>query len=214
MTFFDVNVIAFSFLGYSVSYLELLATILGLISVWFATRENILTWPFGILNEFALFYLFFQVSLYAGMLLQVIFFIVTLIGWYNWRQGKSAKSIRQLNQIACMGIIFFSLILAWLFNLLIARLHIFLPTIITMPAAQSLIDSWVAVTSILAVVLLAKKYVFSWVLWILVDIVSTYLFWNQQLYLVAIEYVIFLMMATYGYGNWRKIINERNALEI
>lgn len=205
---FDVDVIAFNFSGYPVSYLELVATLLGLLSVWFATRENILTWPVGLLNEIGFFYLFFQVSLYAGMLLQLAFFVVTLTGWYYWRYGKKVKDVQQLPVSICAAIFVVIFFFAFVFNLLIANLHLILPGLITSPAAQPFIDSWVAVASLFAVFLLARKYLFSWPLWIMVDLVSIYLFWNQQLYLVAIEYVIFLLMAIYGYWHWRKLVES------
>lgn len=208
MLLLDIGSIAFSVWGYPVSYLELLATSLGLLSVFLASRENIATWPTGILSEIAFFYLFFQVSLYAGMLLQVIFFVITLAGWYGWHKGKPVGKIQQLNPVVCLIILITAFALTFLFNQLIQQLPSWFPHLISKPAAQSWIDSWVAVTSVIAVILLAKKYIFSWVLWILVDLVSIYLFWNQALYLLAVEYCIFLMMAIYGYLNWRKLIAE------
>ena len=86
MAFFDINNIAFEITGYQVSYLEMIGTSFGLLSVYFASRANILTWTTGIINELFLFILFFQVQLYADMFLQVYFFVVTLYGWYNWKQ--------------------------------------------------------------------------------------------------------------------------------
>lgn len=206
MLLLDIGSIAFSLWDYPVSYLELIATSLGLLSVFLASRENIATWPSGILSEIAFFYLFFQVSLYAGMLLQVIFLVVTLAGWYAWHKGKPVGKIQQLSPGICAFIFIIGFALTFLFNQFIQQLPDWLPQLISKPAAHSLVDSWVAVTSVIAVILLAKKIIFSWVLWILVDLVSIYLFWNQSLYLLAAEYCIFLMMAIYGYLNWRKLI--------
>src|SRR4051812_16827252 len=93
MHFFDIKNIAFSVLGYPISYVELIATLSGLLSVFYASRANILTWPTGIINELFLFILFFQVRLYADMVLQVYFFIVTIYGWYYWKTNTIEKKI-------------------------------------------------------------------------------------------------------------------------
>ena len=204
MNLLDINLIAFSVMESQVSYLELMATFFGLISVYFATKENILTWPTGIINEFGFFFLFFQVNLYAGMLLQILFFIVTLYGWYFWKKIKTERSVVNIKQLQLIWLIISIVMGTFIFNFLVSHLHLLIPGIIKQPAVQSVLDSLVAVTSIAATYLLAKKILFAWVLWILVDLMSIGLFVSQQLYLVAIEYSIFMMMAIYGYICWRK----------
>ena len=81
MTLFDINNIAYEIIGYQISYVELIGTLFGLISVYLATKTNILTWATGIINELFLFILFFQVQLYADMFLQVFFFVVTPVSY-------------------------------------------------------------------------------------------------------------------------------------
>lgn len=204
MNLLDINLVAFSLMDYPISYLELFATFFGLVSVYFAAKENILTWPSGIANEFGFFCLFLQVGLYAGMLLQIIFFIVTLYGWYYWRKVKTENSVVNIKRIQLIWLVISIVVGTFIFNLLVSYLHILLPSIIKQPAAQSVLDSLIAVTSIAATYLLAKKIIFAWVLWILVDLMSIGLFVSQQLYLVAIEYSIFMGLAFYGYLRWRK----------
>lgn len=74
MSFFDIENIAFQILNYPISYVEFIGALFGLVSVYLAAKANILTWGTGIVNELFLFILFFQVQLYADMLLQVFFF--------------------------------------------------------------------------------------------------------------------------------------------
>ena len=200
----DINWIAFTLFDYPVSYLELMVTFFGLMSVYFATKENIATWPTGIINECGFFCLFFQVGLYAGMLLQLLFFIVTLYGWYHWRKIKNDSQVVNIKKIQMIYIFLAIFVGTYFFNLLVSHLHLLIPGIIKQPAAQSILDSLVAVTSIAATYLLAKKILFAWVLWILVDLMSIGLFLSQQLYLIAIEYGIFMCLVFYGYSRWRK----------
>lgn len=99
MNFFDTKNIAFQILDYPLSYVELIGTLFGFLSVYLATRANILTWATGIINELFLFILFFQVQLYADMFLQIYFFIITLYGWYKWNSKKTTSKF----QPPCQG---------------------------------------------------------------------------------------------------------------
>ena len=97
MNFFEIKNIAFQIWDYPISFVELIGTLFGLASVYFASRANILTWGTGIVNEVFLFILFFQVQLYADMFLQVYFFIVTIYGWYNWKTNTAEKMVSEIN---------------------------------------------------------------------------------------------------------------------
>lgn len=208
MEFFDINTVAFTLLGYPVSIIELVATIFGLISVYLATRPSILTWPTGIVNVIGFFILFFQYQLYADMLLQVYFFIVTLYGWHYWYAPKTAKPITQLsrNQVSLViTLLIFGTLTTGYF---ISRFHILLPTLFSEPASYPYIDAFTTVASILAMILLSRKIVESWILWIVVDVVCIGLYTAKSIMLVAIEYGVFLALATYGYIHWRGMIRD------
>src|SRR5688572_5469381 len=97
MPFFDIDHIAFTIAGYPLSYVELIGTLFGFISVFYASKANILTWPTGIINEIFLFLLFYQVQLYPDMFLQFYFLAVTIYGWYNWRTTTKGNRISSIN---------------------------------------------------------------------------------------------------------------------
>ncbi|WP_373709628.1 nicotinamide riboside transporter PnuC [Kaistella sp.] len=208
MTFFDIKNIAFEIIGYPISYVELIGTLFGLLSVYFASRANILTWTTGIINELFLFILFFQVHLYADMFLQVFFFLVTLYGWYNWKQKPQQNSITSISsktKIWLASVLIISTIIAGFF---IKNIHLYLPNYFKIRAAFPFIDSFVMVLSIIATVLLAKKKIETWYLWILVDIVCVFLFFKKGIVFLALEYLVFLGLATYGLWNWKKQLNN------
>ncbi len=204
MTFFDINNIAFETIGYQVSYVELIGTLFGLISVYLASRANILTWATGIVNELFLFILFFQVQLYADMFLQVYFFVVTLYGWHNWKQKSEKGSITLTDlktRIWLVSIITVSTIFS---GFLFANIHLYLPNYFQTEASFPFTDSFVMVLSIVATVLLAKKKIETWYIWILVDVICVCLFFKKGIVFLALEYLIFLGLATYGLLNWKK----------
>ena len=208
MTFFDINNIAFEIIGYQISYVELIGTLFGLFSVFFASRANIITWATGIINELFLFILFFQIQLYADMFLQVYFFVVTLYGWYNWKKKPKQNSITSIESKIkiwlASAIIVGSIIAGFLF----ANIHLYLPQYFKIEAAFHYADSFVMMLSIVATILLAQKKIETWYLWIVVDIVCVFLFYKKGIAFLALEYFVFLGLATYGFLNWKKQLDN------
>lgn len=204
MSFFEINNIAFELIGYPISYVELIGTLFGLVSVYLASRANILTWATGIINEVFLFILFFQVQLYADMFLQIYFFVVTLFGWYNWKHKPKQNSISTMDfktKLSLLGSIVFGTIIA---GFLFKNIHLYLPQYFKTAAAFPFADSFVMVLSIIATVLLAQKKLETWYLWIVVDMVCVFLFFKKGIVFLGIEYLVFLVLATYGLLNWKK----------
>ncbi len=208
MHFFEIENVAFQIWAYPISYVELIGTVFGLVSVYLASRANILTWGTGIVNEVFLFMLFFQVQLYADMFLQIYFFVVTVYGWYNW--NKTTREIK-ISQISFRNKIF--LVLAIIIGTLIAgflftNIHVYLPTYFKIKAAYPFTDSFVMVASIVATILLAKKKIENWYLWIAVDLVCVVLYFKKGIYFLSLEYFIFLGLTSYGLYHWKQQLSN------
>jgi len=208
MNFFEIKNITFQIWCYPISYVELIGTLFGLFTVYFASRANILTWGTGIVNEIFLFILFFQVQLYADMFLQVYFFIVTIYGWYYWKTNTAEKMISEINfrnkLLLATAIFIFSLLSGFLFS----NIHLYLPEYFKVKASYPYIDSFVMVSSIVATVLLAKKKTENWYLWIAVDLVCVVLYFKKGIYFLSLEYFIFLGLASYGLYHWKKQLSN------
>lgn len=204
MHFFDIEDTAFSIIGYPISYVELIGTVFGLISVYYASKANILTWSTGIVNEVFLFILFFQVHLYADMFLQVYFFIVTIYGWYNWNTSTVENKIAVISTKARWLITIIIIAGSLLTGLLIKNIHLYLPNYFKVAAAYPFTDSFVMVLSIVATVLLAKKRIENWHLWISVDAICIILYFKKGVYFLSLEYLIFFGLASYGLYQWKK----------
>lgn len=208
---FDINAVMLTVLNYPLSYAEFLGTLFGLLTVILAARANIWTWPTGIINELFFFIIFFQIQLYANMLLQVIFFITTLYGWYNWSKFSTSKSNLQITSLPfsyMAYIIIFILITSVILAIFIGQLHNLLPSYFTKPAAYPYADAIIMMISIMATLLLAQKKLQSWLLWIINDIICIALYFTQGIYFIAIEYIIFLMIACCGLYHWHKITKQ------
>jgi nicotinamide mononucleotide transporter len=196
--------IAFTMMGYPLSYVELVGTLFGLISVYYASRANVLTWPAGIINEIALGILFYHVQLYADMFLQVYFLIVTIFGWYHWKSNTADVPITRLSKKGIQWYIISLVTGTALLGTLVKQLHLWLPGYFPIPAAWPYTDSFVTVASILATMLLAKKQLENWIFWIIVDVISVILYLVKGIYFLSLEYVIFLGLASWGLWQWGK----------
>ncbi|MBK7130425.1 MAG: nicotinamide mononucleotide transporter [Crocinitomicaceae bacterium] len=204
MSIFDIHFIVFELIGYKVSFVEFIGTTFGFISVYLATRANILTWTTGIINELFLFILFFQVQLYADMFLQIFFFVVTIFGWYNWKKNTGTNSVSKCNNALCIKLSIFISIGTLLMGLFMMQIHLLMPAFFPIPAAYPFVDSTIMILSFAATYLLARKKIETWYVWILVDIICVVLFFQKQIAFLAFEYMLFMILALYGLIQWKK----------
>jgi nicotinamide mononucleotide transporter len=179
--------------------LEIFATIFTLICVWLTVKRNIWCWPMGIIGVSAYFFVFFENQLYADAGLQIIFLIQSIYGWYFWVYGKNEDienvPIRRLKLTEQILTLSFCVILIFTIGWLSAT---FTDTDV------AYLDAMVASISLIANLLLARKIIDNWPLWIFVDVVYVGLFIYKELYLTAGLYVVFFFMATTGLIQWRK----------
>ncbi|MEQ8301933.1 MAG: nicotinamide riboside transporter PnuC [Cyclobacteriaceae bacterium] len=211
MNFFDIDCIFFEVWGYPMSYLEFFGTIAGAVAVWLAARANIWSWPIGLINVTLFFFLFFQVQLYPDMFLQIFFFVTNVIGWWRWAHPKpfeedSHKELKISWMPRKQLALFCSAGLAGtiLMGSLASNLHEWLPEIFSLPSAFPYLDSFVTVMSIVATYLMIEKKIECWVIWIIVDIVATGLYFAKDIKFVGIEYLAFCFIAAFGLWKWVK----------
>jgi nicotinamide mononucleotide transporter len=209
---FDVKETFFTVLDHPVSYVEFIGTVLGLISVFLAARANIFTWPTGIANAIFFLVIFYQIQLYSDMFLQMYFCCMGVYGWFTWKYKAAhhQSDIRTLSNANRLWLAGFVTVVTVIIGTLIARIHLVLPQILERPASYPYIDTFIAITSILATILLARRIFETWVLWILVDITSIGLYAVKGVRLIALEFVIFLGLAVLGIISWRRICEEQD----
>jgi nicotinamide mononucleotide transporter len=142
------------------------------------------------------------------MFLQLYFFVVTIYGWRNWKIKNTSNSITAVDlksgMVTLAAILIASLLLGYAFS----KIHLYLPTFFKAPSAYPFADSLVMVLSIAATILLARKKIETWHLWILVDLMCVFLFLKKGIAFLALEYFLFLGLATYGLINWKKQMNN------
>ncbi|HMJ70624.1 MAG TPA: nicotinamide riboside transporter PnuC [Cyclobacteriaceae bacterium] len=209
MEFFDVDNIAFTIFGANVSWLEFIGVIAGGVAVWLSARTSIWSWPIGIINVTLFFFLFYQSQLYPDMFLQVFYLVTNIIGWWRWtnpRKGEedlkkelkvSFMTRKQLILCCSVGVVG-TLIL----GLSATRLHDWVPSVFSLPSAAPFQDSFITVVSILAQYYMLQKKAECWILWLLVDILATYVYFTRELMFSSALYFVFCWVAFYALWNW------------
>lgn len=208
ISFFDINNIFFTFLGYDISYLEFAGTIFNLACVILAAKRKISSWPIGLIGVILFGVLFYKINLYADFIEQIFYFITGIWGWYMWNKTKNEDTLehktsynsKKQNIFWLIGIVLSSLGL----GLFMSNIHSILPTLFPEPASLPYLDSITTIMSFVAQILMMQKKVESWWLWIAVDIIAVGLYWYKQVPFVALLYAIFLVNAIYGYLGWKK----------
>ena len=208
--FFDINNIAFELLDYKMSWLELVATIAGLLAVWLSAREHIANWGIGLVNIVCSSFIFYKMSLYSDVILQIYFFITGIYGWYLWAKRKAdtqekAVTISWLSRQQQVMMTSAILILTLAVGFMMTKAHTYYPSVFPTEAAFPYADTLVLVMSVFGNLLLMVKKIESWILWVLVDIIAPILYFQKGILLITFEYVIFLGLAAFALVNWLKI---------
>lgn len=211
MSFFDHNSIFFTVLGYPMSYLEFFGTLAGGIAVWISAKANVWSWPIGIINVVMLFFLFYQIQLYPDMFLQIFFLITNILGWWRWLHPKLGEEDKKLElkvsyistrwRLISGGLVVIGTIIM---GTAAANLHEWLPKLFSRPSAFPYLDSFVTVTSIVAQYWMLHKKIECWALWILADVIATYLYFLKDVKFLGLEYLVFCFIAAFGLWNWAR----------
>jgi nicotinamide mononucleotide transporter len=208
---FNVNNSLFTVLGYDMSLIELIATITGGIAVWLSAKENVWSWIIGLGNVILAFFMFFQIQLYPDMFLQVFFFVTNIIGFWQWKYPKQSEanalnelkitklSVRNFSLLTALGI--FGTLIMGSFS---ANLHQIAPKLFSLPSAFPYMDSFTTVMSIVATFMLIRKKVEAWWIWLVVDVIATYMYYIKDVKLYSLLYFIFVIIAAFGAIEWTK----------
>lgn len=197
---------AFMLLGTPVSWLEVVAFGLAIAMVILNIRVNPLAWPLAAISSLLYFFLFWNSRLYGDASLQLVFAVVAMWGWWQWRRGAGSEGaalrVHSLSP-AERGWLLVALALAWPATGLFLRRYTDtdVPWWDAFPTAASLIGQW----------LLGRKYIENWLAWIVVNLVSVGLFAYKGLWLTTLLYGIFLAMSFVGWRAWRRMVVPRAA---
>ncbi len=207
----DISTIFFTIWGYPMSYLEFAGVVSGGIAVGLSARANIWSWPIGAISVVLFFFLFFQIQLYPDMFLQVFFLITNLQGWWRWthpRPGEENKNLElRVSRMPTRQLLIWSgmgLLGTLALGTFAQNLHLWLPLVFSQPSAFPYLDSFTTVMSIVATYMMIQKRVECWYVWLLIDVILTYVYFIKGVKVVSVEYGIFCLIALQGAYLWTR----------
>ncbi len=178
--------------------IEWIAVALGIANIILIIRRSVLNFPVALLMVALYAKIFWDLKLYSDSGLQLFFFIVNLIGWRMWsvRQTDTGDiAVKRLTLRALgmwvIGSAGATLIWGWL-------MHRY--TDASLPWA----DAAIAMLSVAAQILMTRRYLENWLWWIVVNILSIAVYWAKGIALTAGLYGLFLIMAGFGYLEWKR----------
>lgn len=189
--------------GFATTPLELVSFVLSIITVLLNIRQSHWAWLFAIVSSATYGVVFFGARLYGDMGLQLVFITVSVWGWHQWLHGGTQHDPLRVTRLDRAGRN--RSILGWLagFVLLAAFLDAFTDT--DVPYA----DGFLTAGSLVGQLLLSRKKVENWIVWIVVDVLYVGLYLSKGLFLTAILYTLFIGMAFVGLRAWQRTIDRR-----
>jgi len=184
--------------------LEGIAFVFGIASVWYAKSENILVYPTGIICTVITVYLLYINQYLGDMMMNFYYSIMSIYGWWNWSRRKNDKYAVPISRTntkeKIIGFILFLLTMIVTFTIY----RVFDYTL-EIPNYIDIVTSGIFFT---AMWYMATKKLENWILWIIGDVITIPLYAYRGLGMLSLQYLIFTILAIYGYKQWKKSLNN------
>jgi nicotinamide mononucleotide transporter len=188
------------------NYIQSIASILGLINIYFGIKEKAIFWILATLNAILFFIVFFNAKMYAYMLLQTYYITISIYGFYYWLKGSKKENQKKINisKISKKNAIIASVAFVSIYFIIVIILKNF--TNSKIPFA----DSFMTTSSMLAAFFMMKKWIESWYIWIISDVIITIILFSQCLYAAGILQIFYWIFAIIGFLQWKKSMSAQN----
>jgi nicotinamide mononucleotide transporter len=189
--------------------LEIVAVIFGLFSVWYAKKDNILVFPTGLVSTFIYVYLLWKWTLWGDMMINGYYFIMSIYGWYHWTRKKGDIVEFPISEISNhekkIAIIIFIFTVAFV----VSVYHYF----DKFTTWYAYVDTFITGIFFIGMWLMAKRKIENWIFWIIGDVISIPLYFAKGFTFTSFQYIIFTIVAVYGYLEWKKTLDNSSKLE-
>lgn len=189
-------------------YLELIAVFFGLLSVWYAKKDNILVFPTGLISTSIYAYLLWQWSLLGDSMINVYYFVMSIYGWYHWTRKKDNIDEFPISSMIVKEQVI-SLIIFVLTVVFVVIVYIYFNKFTTW---YSYLDTLLTAIFFVGMWLMAKRKIENWIFWIVGDLLSIPLYFAKGYTFTSFQYIVFTIIAIYGYIEWKKILNNSRRL--
>ena len=192
---------SFLLIEFNWSILETVAVIFSLLYVYLAAHQNNLCWLAAVISVSLYIYICFDAKLYAETVLQVFYFLMAIYGFYSWKKNNSQLQISTWPIKKHLFIILLGTILTFFLGFIFSNFT---------DAEMPLVDSFTTVFSVFATYMVVKKILSNWLYFIIIDIISTYLYFSRDLHLTSLLFLLYTFIAVAGFIKWNRISTQVN----
>ena len=182
------------------SWTEILGFVTGTASVLLAVRESVWNWPVGIANNIFFLILFWKARLYADAILQIVYILISIFGWWNWLRGGDGHAELPISRTSAREGILLALSIAGATAILTVCLHRYTDS------AAPFGDGVTTALSLTAQYMLSRKLLENWWVWMSADLIYIALYCYKSLYLTGVLYLVFLGMCVAGHTRWKRTL--------
>lgn len=189
------------------SWLSVFATVTGILCVVLVAKGNIYNYFFGIMNVVAYAIVSYRAGYGGDFVLNAFYYLpIQFIGYYTWKKNYNKEQTHvEVNTFKPIYYVYSGVALV-IGTLSIRSIMPIINSVLGMPSNPlPLIDSFTTFASIFAQILMVKRYREQWILWIIVNIFSIFMWLKLGDYVMVIMWSAYLVNAIYGYINWGKI---------
>lgn len=177
---------------------EWLAVLLALAYLILAIRESLWCWPAAFFSTIIYAVLFFDVNLYMESSLNLYYLIMAIYGWYQWKRISPEQDKKAIVTWSLQTHFYWILLLTLIVSLTAYLLGSY--TNQDLP----LLDSFTTWFAVFTTYLVAKKVLENWLYWIVIDAASIYLFLSKGFALTSVLFVVYIILAFYGWLKWKR----------
>jgi nicotinamide mononucleotide transporter len=178
--------------------LEIAAALFILANVWLATKENIWTWPTGIVGVILYAVVNYKAGLFANAALQAVYLVLSIIGWHEWLHGgvnDTELHVRRTTRRQWIGCTIWSIVL-WVALYELLR--------VTHNAQQPVVDAGTTALSLVGQWMMNEKLLENWWFWLVVDIAYVPMYLQSGNWLTAALYAVFCVLCIKGIVDWKR----------
>lgn len=188
-------------------FMEFIAFIFGIASVWLAKKENVLVYPTGLISTVITVYLLYQAKYFGDMTMNFYYSIMSIYGWFMWSKNNNQPDLLITRITSNEKIIGFGMFL--LTMVITYFVYEFFGQKLEIPNYIDIFTSGIFFT---AMWFMALKKIENWTLWIIGDCIAVPLYAHRGLGMLSFQYLIFTILAIYAYLEWKKTLDNNKPI--
>ena len=177
----------------NLNWITICAAISGILYIILAAKENVWCWLAASISVCLYMYINYDLGYYSQAALQIFYLFIAIYGYVMWNK-LDPERIKEWSAKKHLFIIFIGAIITFIIG--------FILTEYVEDSEQPLLDSLTTVFSVFACYMVAKKVLGNWLYWIVIDSLIIYLYYIQGEFILALQFLVYIIIAVYGYFSW------------